>query len=257
MGIKKSVEADAVLTEAIKQETLARIADITAVLAAVDAESEARTTADDAFDTLLKIEIANRKADVQAEHDARAHAIKSEQDARTHAIKSEQDARKEADSALVQLVNAEADVRAKAVEAEAKTRKEADIAVEAASLLRDLSLANDIKTLEAVTATAVERLVNAINAEAAASIERDNGLADDITKQAQVALDAVKAEAATRLTEDDKLKVLALQIDTASASRDLQLGENLAQEVADRITAVSLEAGLRAKAVEELEGKVE
>lgn len=250
-------EADATLQTNIDNETKAREA-------AVTAEADARTKADDKLTADLAAEVSNRTKAVADEQKTREIADQTEaatrekQDAAiTAAISTEILDRKNADAALQT-----------AIDNEAKTRKTADDKL-TADLATEVSDRTDaVRTEEEARTAADAKLTSDLAAEVTARTEADAAetaartaadktLTDNLAKEVSDREAAVSQEATARTDGDANLQTA---IDTEKADRTAAVktvSDAVAKETKDRTAAVTAENTARVEADHTLQNNID
>lgn len=266
--------ADAALQTKIEEETAARTeADATlqtnidneakAREAAVTAEADARTKADDKLTADLAAEVANR-----------TKAVADEQKAREIADQTEAATREKQDAAITAAINTEildrknADAALQtAIDNEAKTRKAADDKL-TADLATEVSDRTDaIRTEEEARTAADAKLTSDLAAEVTARTEADAAetaartaadktLTDNLAKEVSDREAAVSQEATARTDGDANLQTA---IDTEKADRTAAVktvSDAVAKETEDRTAAVTAENTARVEADRTLQNNI-
>lgn len=267
--------ADAALQTKIEEETAARTeADATlqtnidneakAREAAVTAEADARTKADDKLTADLAAEVANRTKAVADEQKAREIADQTEaatrekQDAAiTAAINTEILDRKNADAALQTTIDNEAKTRKAAddkltadLATEVSDRTDAVRTEEEARTAADAKLTSDL-------AAEVTARTEADAAETAARTAADKTLTDNLAKEVSDREAAVSQEATARTDGDANLQTA---IDTERADRTAAVktvSDAVAKETEDRTAAVTAENTARVEADRTLQNNID
>lgn len=267
--------ADAALQTKIEEETAARTeADATlqtnidneaeAREAAVTAEADARTKADDKLTADLAAEVANRTNAIADEQTAREIAYQTEaatrekQDAAiTAAINTEILDRKNADAALQTAIDNEAETRKTAddkltadLATEVSDRTDAVRTEEEARTAADAKLTSDL-------AAEVTARTEADAAETAARTEADETLTDNLAKEVSDREAAVSQEATARTDGDANLQTA---IDTEKADRTAAVktvSDAVAKETEDRTAAVTAENTARVEADRTLQNNID
>lgn len=267
--------ADAALQTKIEEETAARTeADATlqtnidneakAREAAVTAEADARTKADDKLTADLAAEVANR-----------TKAVADEQKAREIADQTEAATREKQDAAITATINTEILDRKNAgaalqtaIDNEAKTRKTADDKL-TADLAKEVSDRTDaVRTEEAARTAADAKLTSDLAAEVTARTEADAAetaartaadktLTDNLAKEVSDREAAVSQEATARTEADANLQAA---IDTEKADRTAAVktvSDAVAKEVSDRKAAVTAENTARVEADRTLQNNID
>lgn len=267
--------ADAALQTKIEEETAARTeADATlqtnidneakAREAAVTAEADARTKADDKLTADLAAEVANR-----------TKAVADEQKAREIADQTEAATREKQDAAITAAINTEildrknADAALQtAIDNEAKTRKAADDKL-TADLATEVSDRTDaVRTEEEARTAADAKLTSDLAAEVTARTEADAAetaartaadktLTDNLAKEVSDREAAVSQEATARTDGDANLQTA---IDTEKADRTAAVktvSDAVAKETEDRTNAVTAENTARVEADRTLQNNID
>lgn len=267
--------ADAALQTKIEEETAARTeADATlqtnidneakAREAAVTAEADARTKADDKLTADLAAEVANR-----------TKAVADEQKAREIADQTEAATREKQDAAITAAINTEildrknADAALQtAIDNEAKTRKAADDKL-TADLATEVSDRTDaVRTEEEARTAADAKLTSDLAAEVTARTEADAAetaartaadktLTDNLAKEVSDREAAVSQEATARTDGDANLQTA---IDTEKADRTAAVktvSDAVAKETEDRTAAVTAENTARVEADRTLQNNID
>ena len=267
--------ADAALQTKIEEETAARTeADATlqtnidneaeAREAAVTAEADTRTKADDKLTADLAAEVANR-----------TKAVADEQKAREIADQTEAATREKQDAAITAAINTEildrknADAALQtAIDNEAKTRKAADDKL-TADLATEVSDRTDaVRTEEEARTAADAKLTSDLAAEVTARTEADAAetaartaadktLTDNLAKEVSDREAAVSQEATARTDGDANLQTA---IDTEKADRTAAVktvSDAVAKETEDRTAAVTAENTARVEADRTLQNNID
>ena len=267
--------ADAALQTKIEEETAARTeADATlqtnidneakAREAAVTAEADARTKADDKLTADLAAEVANR-----------TKAVANEQMAREIADQTEAATREKQDAAITAAINTEILDRKNAnaalqtaIDNEAKTRKAADDKL-TADLAKEVSDRTDaIRTEEKARTAADAKLTSDLAAEVTARTEADAAettartaadktLTDNLAKEVSDRKAAVSQEATARTDGDARLQTA---IDTEKTDRIAAVktvSDAVTKETEDRTAAVTAESTARVEADRTLQNNID
>lgn len=250
-------EADATLQTSIDNEAKAREA-------AVTAEADARTKADDKLTADLAAEVANR-----------TKAVADEQKAREIADQTEAATREKQDAAITAAINTEILDRKNAdaalqttIDNEAKTRKAADDKL-TADLAKEVSDRTDaVRTEEEARTAADAKLTSDLAAEVTARTEADAAetaartaadktLTDNLAKEVSDREAAVSQEATARTDGDARLQTA---INTEKADRIAAVktvSDAVAKETEDRTNAVTAENTARVEADRTLQNNID
>lgn len=250
-------EADATLQTNINNEAKAREA-------AVTAEANARTKADDKLTADLAAEVANR-----------TKAVADEQKAREIADQTEAATREKQDAAITAAINTEILDRKNAnaalqtaIDNEAKTRKAADDKL-TADLAKEVSDRTDaVRTEEEARTAADAKLTSDLAAEVTARTEADAAetaartaadktLTDNLAKEVSDREAAVSQEATARTDGDARLQTA---INTEKADRTAAIktvSDAVAKETVDRTAAVTAENTARVEADRTLQNNID
>ena len=251
------IEADATLQTNIDNEAKAREA-------AVTAEADARTKADDKLTADLAAEVANR-----------TKAVADEQTAREIADQTEAATREKQDAAITAAINTEILDRKNAnaalqtaIDNEAKTRKAADDKL-TADLAKEVSDRTDaVRTEEEARTAADAKLTSNLAAEVTARTEADAAetaartaadktLTDNLAKEVSDRKAAVSQEATARTDGDANLQTA---INTERADRTAAVktvSDAVAKETEDRTAAVTAESTARVEADRTLQNNID
>lgn len=284
---------DARLQTAINTETAARTAADTALQTKIEEETAARTEADAALQTKINNEAKAREAAVTAEADARTKAddkltadlaaevanrtkaVADEQNAREIADQTEAATREKQDAAITAAINTEILDRKNAnaalqtaIDNEAKTRKAADDKL-TADLAKEVSDRTDaVRTEEEARTAADAKLTSDLAAEVTARTEADatetaartaadKTLTDNLAKEVSDREAAVSQEATARADGDANLQTA---INTEKADRTAAIktvSDAVAKETADRTAAVTAESTARVEADRTLQNNID
>ena len=237
---------DARLQTAINTETAARTAADAALQTKIEEETAARTEADATLQTSIDNEAKAREAAVTAEADARTKAddkltadLAAEVANRTKAVADEQKAREIADQTEAATREKQDAAITAAINTEILDRKNADAALQTA-------IDNEAKTrktaddkLTADLAKEVSDRTDAIRTEEEARTAADAKLTSDLAAEVTARTEADAAEIAARTAADKTLT------------------DNLAKEVSDREAAVTAENTARVEADRTLQNNID
>ena len=250
-------EADATLQTNINNEAKAREA-------AVTAEADARTKADDKLTADLAAEVANR-----------TKAVADEQNAREIADQTEAATREKQDAAITAAINTEILDRKNAnaalqtaIDNEAKTRKAADDKL-TADLAKEVSDRTDaVRTEEEARTAADAKLTSDLAAEVTARTEADAAetaartaadktLTDNLAKEVSDRKAAVSQEATARTDGDARLQTAINTEKTDRIAAVKTVSDAVAKETEDRTAAVTAESTARVEADRTLQNNID